>query len=122
MKDRGFSFLEILLATVLLSIGLVGLVNAFSIGLSESSQAKQYTVAKNLAEEKLEEIRNTSYANVVIESPAVPVSGFLDYRREVLVSEIPQPGSGLKELQINVFWQAKGGEVSISLASYVSNI
>lgn len=118
MKNQGFSFLEILLATVLLSIGLVGLVNAFSIGLSESVEAKHFAVVKNLAEEKLEEIRNLTYTNVVTEARA-QVPGFTDYEHEVQVSEIQ---TGLKEVQIEIFWQTKGGEVSISLASFVSDI
>jgi len=118
VKEKGFSLLELLLATVLLSIGLVGLVNSFSIGLSESTQAKEFAQAKNLLEEKLEDIRNLTFANVANETRA-QVPDFSDYEREVQVSAIQ---SGLKEVQIDVFWQAKGGEVSISLASYVSDI
>lgn len=118
MRNKGFSFLELLLATVLLSVGLVGLVNAFSIGLTGSSQAKQLAVAKNLAEERLEDIRNLLYINVVDEARA-PIAGFADYEREVSVSDIQ---SGLREVQIDVFWPAKGGEASISLWSYVSDI
>ena len=118
LKKRGFSLLELLLATVLLSMGLVGLVNAFSMALIESSQAKYFSVAKNLAEEKLEEIRNLSYGGIIDEAKA-PVIGFSDYQRQVRSTQ-PQPG--LKQIQIDVFWQARGGETSISIYSLVSDI
>ncbi|MEW6008536.1 MAG: prepilin-type N-terminal cleavage/methylation domain-containing protein [Candidatus Omnitrophota bacterium] len=121
MRKQGFSLIELLIACVLLSIGLVGLINAFSIGFSQSGQAKQYAVAKNLAEEKLEEIRNLSYANVSLE-PRAPVLGFSDFERQVNVGDATPIVPGLKQVQIDVFWQAKGGEVSISLYSYVSDI
>lgn len=117
-KSIGFSLFELLLAIVLLSIGLVALVNAFSTGLLETSEAKHFAVAKNLAEEKLEQIRNISYAAVVSEARSF-VSGFVDYERQLQVS---QAQAGLKQVQIDVFWQAKGGEVSISLYSYMSDI
>ncbi len=118
VRNQGFSLLELLMATMLLSIGLVGLLSVFSIGLSQSGQAKQYAQAKNLTEEKLEEIRNLSYLNVVNEARA-QVPSFSDYEREVQAWEIQ---SGLKEVQIDVFWQEKGGEVKTSLYSYVADI
>ncbi len=123
MREKGFSLFELLLAIVLLSIGLVALVNAFSTGLLESSEAKHFAVAKNLAEERLEEIRNLSYANVLlIPGTREPVLGFEDFDRQVNVTDTQPVVPGLKQVQIDVFWQAKGGEVSISLYSYVSDI
>jgi prepilin-type N-terminal cleavage/methylation domain-containing protein len=119
LEKKGFSLLELLLATVLLSIGLVGLVNVFSIGLTESSQAKYFSVAKNLAEEKLEEIRNLSYGNILDQPTRESVSGFPDFERQVHVSNAQD---NLKNIQIDVFWQDKAGEVSISVYSLVSDI
>lgn len=121
MKKQGFSLIELLIACVLLTIGIVGLINAFSIGFSEKLQAKQYALAKNLAEEKLEEIRNLSYSAIVSEARS-SVSGFVDFDREVSVTDTEPIVPGLKQVQIDVFWQAKGGEVSINLHSYVSDI
>lgn len=110
--------MELLLATVLLSVGLVALVNAFSIGLSESSQAKHFSLAKNLAEEKLEELRNLSYVGIIDEAKA-PITGFSNYQRQVRVT---QAQAGLKQIEIDVFWQDKGGEASISVYSLASDI
>lgn len=118
MRRRGFSVFELILAAALLTIGLVSLINAFSIGLSQGSGAKDLMIAKNLAESKLEEIRNSSYANVVSESKAV-VPGLPAYQRQVRI-EVLQ--TGLKQIQVDVFWQAKNGEASISLCSFVSDI
>ncbi len=118
MKRRGFSVFELILAAALLTIGLVSLINAFSIGLSQGSGAKDLMLAKNLAENKLEEIRNVSYSNVVSESKAA-IPGFLGFQRQVQI-EVAQPG--LKQIRIDIFWQAKNKEASISLYSFVSDI
>jgi Tfp pilus assembly protein PilV len=118
MKRRGFSVFELILAAALLTIGLVSLINAFSIGLTQGSGAKDLMLAKNLAESKLEEIRNISYANVVSESKAV-IPGSSGYQRQVQIVVV-QPG--LKQIRIDVFWPAKNNEASISLHSLVSDI
>lgn len=118
MKKKGFSFFELLLATILLTIGLVSLMNIFSLGFSQSGQSKEFLVAKNLLEAKLEEMRNVEYSAVVPEVKA-PITGFLEYQRQVEVSTL-QPG--LKQVRIDVFWQAKGAETSISLTTFVSDI
>lgn len=118
MKRRGFSVFELILAAALLTIGLVSLINVFSMGLAQSLGAKDLMLAKNLAESKLEEIRNISYASVISESKAV-IPGFAPYQRQVQIVVLQ---SGLKQIQIDVFWQTKNNEASISLYSFVSDI
>lgn len=118
VKKNGFSFFELLLATILLTIGLVSLMNIFSLGFSQSGQSKDFLVAKNLLEAKSEEIRNVGYPAVVPEEKA-PIAGFPGYERQVDVSIVQ---SGLKQVRIDVFWQVKGGETNITLTTFVSDI
>lgn len=56
-QQRGFSLIEILIAVVVMSIGLLALANLQTTLVRESSQAKARSVGLNLAKEKLEEIR-----------------------------------------------------------------
>jgi len=56
-NDAGFSLLEVLLATLLLGVTLVGLTEAMTVSLKSSKESEQHTLAVLLAESRMEEIR-----------------------------------------------------------------
>ena len=53
----GFTLLEILIALVLFTVGVVVVVGLFGDGLLSSSDAESTTIAMNLAQKKMEEMR-----------------------------------------------------------------
>lgn len=117
-KEKGFTLLEILLTILLVTGGFIVLLQAASIGLFAGGENQNELIAVNLAQEKMEDIRNTAYANIGNEAKAA-VSGFPAFQREVVFT-IPQ--TGLKLVTVNVYWFAKGSELSTSLVTYVSSI
>lgn len=74
-------------------------------------------VANNLAQEKMEEVRNKTYSSIANEAKAA-VTGFPVFQREVVVTT---PQSNLKQVHVNVYWFNKSSELSTSLVTYVSN-
>lgn len=56
-RDRGFSLVEVLCATVILGVGLVGISQALTLSLHLSKDSEWYTVAQNLAAERIEILR-----------------------------------------------------------------
>jgi type II secretory pathway pseudopilin PulG len=54
----GFTFVEILITLVFLSIAMLAMTSQFPIGLSVSQSAEDLTLATNLAQELMEEIRS----------------------------------------------------------------
>ena len=117
-RKSGFTLLEVLITLVLLTTGLIALLQATSSGLFSSRDNESELVALNLAQEKVEDLRNKSFANVVNEAKAA-VSGFADFQRDVVVTT---PVANLKQVTVTVYWNASGGEVSENIVSYVSNI
>ena len=115
---RGFTLLEVLLAVLLVAVGFVALSQAFSLGLFASGNNESLLVGTHLAQEKMEEIRNKSYANVTNETRTA-VSGFSAFDREVVVST---PSANLKQVNVSVYWLNKDDELNTSLVTYVSNI
>lgn len=116
-KPAGFTLLEVLLALLLITVGTLALAQAFSLGLFSSAENESLLVSSQLAQEKMEEIRNKTYSGISNESRAA-VSGFSGYEREVVVTT---PVTNLKQVNVNVYWFNKASELSTSLVTYASN-
>jgi prepilin-type N-terminal cleavage/methylation domain-containing protein len=119
---KGFSLLEVMLAILLLSTGLVALIQVVNTGLFIGGQNEYTVIAANLAQEKIEELRNTTYTELASETPAVAVTDFPEFTREVLVGDSTPAQTGLKEISVNVNWYAKSSLMTTSMVTYVSDI
>lgn len=59
--EQGFTFVEILITLVFISIALVAVTSQFPLGLKVSQSAEDLTLSTNLAQELLEEIRSMAW-------------------------------------------------------------
>ena len=119
--EKGFTLLEVLVAIVLLVVGVAVLVGLFSNALIGSSDAENTTIAMNLIQGRMEEIRNLGFSNIIPE-PKVDVSGFPGFQRKVSIDD-PEGDptvNDLKQVTVTVYWIFKGNEVNISAVTYVS--
>jgi hypothetical protein len=55
-SESGFTVLEVAVAAVISTVGLVILAGLFTLGIAQNRMVKQYTTATALARQKLEEI------------------------------------------------------------------
>lgn len=117
-SSRGFTLLEVLLATLVITLGFFALLQVFSLGLFASRDNESVLVATQLAQEKMDEIRNKSYASIANEAKAA-VTGFSDFQREVVVTT---PQTDLKQVSVNVYWNTKSVELNTGLVTYASNL
>ena len=118
LKNRGFTLLEVLLTIILMVSGSVLLLQALATGIFVGGENETELVATSLAQEKMEELRNKNYSNIVNETKAV-VPGFTVFQREVVMTVVQ---SGLKQVNVNMYWFTKADELSVSLVTYVSDI
>jgi len=114
----GFSLLEVMLAILLFGAGFAFLLQIVSTGLFVGGQNEDTVIAANLAQEKIEELRNATYAAVVSEVKAI-VAGFPAFNRKV---DVTTPQTGLKQISVTVYWFAKAAEVNTNMVTYVSDI
>ena len=114
-NKSGFTLLETLIAILLLSIGATALIWAFSAGLFASTDADNVDLALNVAQAKMEEIKNTAYSSIVsVAKAASPgVSGF---QQSVNMTVLY---TGLKQVDVTVYWSPQGVETNVSLSTYI---
>ena len=115
-ENNGFTLLEILFALLIFTLGTIVIVTLFSSAIINSSDSENTLRAINLAQRKMEDVRNLSFTSIANEARAI-VSGFAEFEDEVGVTE---PETNLKLVVVNVYWTFKGDDVTTQLRTYVS--
>jgi Tfp pilus assembly protein PilV len=64
-EESGFGMIELLMAMVMLNVGLLAIVGAFSSGNSSLARASRISTAAALAEKQMESYRGLIYDNIV---------------------------------------------------------
>jgi prepilin-type N-terminal cleavage/methylation domain-containing protein len=115
-KNSGFTLIEILISLVLLSVGIISITQAFSVGISASGDSENVVTALNIAQKKMESIKNTVFAN--ISSSAVTADPiFSGFNASVNAAT----GQNPMQVDVTVSWRAKAGSSSITLTTLVAN-
>ena len=83
----GFSLIELMVAIAILAMAIFGIFHAYSAGFMGMADARDRTVATNYAREKMEEIKNKHFDDVIDESPAYIIPGQTKFKREVVVED-----------------------------------
>ena len=117
-KNRGFSLLEVILVMLLLITAFFPLLQVLSAGLVASGEAKGSNTAIKIAQEKMELIKNTTYAGVSSEANAA-ISGWPGFTRQVIVTT---PSANLKNVMVVVYWYTPdGSRSSVEVSSLIYN-
>jgi len=117
-KSRGFTLLEVMLVLIILAAVFFPLLQMFSSGLLVSTEVKNSNTAVMLAQQKMEEIRDTAFASINNE-PRTVISSYPAYSMEVKVS---WPQTNLADVQVIVYWATgEGGGPNVSIETFISN-
>ena len=119
---QGFTLIELLIAIILVAGGLMVLMQLMGVAIFADSDLEYSLTALNLANEKLEELKDkdtTDFDDISDGSEPGSAVGF-DWvdDRIVTVSEVD---TDLKDVQVEVRWTQKGGQQSIKLQTYIAN-
>lgn len=126
----GLTLVEALVATTVLLVGVIAVIQLFPTGLSAIRLSRNETMATNLVQGKIEDLKALPYANVNIETRAPvsanPASPYYHFERATQVSLIDgnlNPSIldvGLKKVIVTVYWSEKGQDQTIS-ATYIKH-
>jgi prepilin-type N-terminal cleavage/methylation domain-containing protein len=116
LSQKGFTLIEIIVAVGILGIVSLGIVQSYRAGFWGMSDAKMRTIATNIAQEKLEEVKGKSLDAGTYPDPDNPiiVSG-KEFNATVIVDEVT---TTLKKITATVSWQKRNGDsTQISIES-----
>lgn len=117
-RKSGFTLLEVLISTVIFVTCAVAVIWAFNAGLFASSAQEDIGLALNIAQAKMEEVKDTAFASLAASGP-LPDPNFTRFSVSVTVSDIVE--DLLKRIDVTVAWNVKGGQTSVNVTTLAAN-
>jgi type IV pilus assembly protein PilV len=107
-NSEGFTLLEILVATVVLSVGFVGIVGVTTSVMSGVTLSGRMTTATTLAQEKMEEMRRLGYAGMS-DTDGTDTEDYYTIRhyplfKRIVFTSVSHAADGLKMVTVTVWW------------------
>jgi type IV pilus assembly protein PilV len=119
--DSGISFIDLMLSLVVLTIGVLALMDLQVIATRSNSSSSGTVIAISLAEEKIETFKNMAFTSIASQpsttwtDPATNIT----YTTAVTVTN-NQPISGVKKVAVTVTWSDKAGNHSVPMATVIA--
>jgi prepilin-type N-terminal cleavage/methylation domain-containing protein len=110
-NQKGFSLIELMVAVAILGMAAFGIFQSYQVGFWGMSDARARTIATNIAQEKLEEVKGKSLVIGNYPDPENPISvSGKEFNVFVDVEEAEVPATTLKKIITTVRWQKRNGE------------
>ena len=104
-NNKGFTLIEVLVAMVILSVGLLGTAALITGIINSNKLSNRISTATVLAQDKMEDIKRDGYSNAGNEPKTSLPSPYDKYEREVTVVD-NSPSSGMKTVTVEVYWES----------------
>ena len=124
MRSKGFTLIEVLISLTILSFSLLALAGLMVTTTKSNAFGGHMTEAATFAQDRLEALKITPWANIISGNDIVQGSTGVNYSRNWNVSTLPNlsppPADLQKAVAITVSWN-DGINRSIRLFSVISN-
>jgi type IV pilus assembly protein PilV len=122
--SRGFTLLEVLVAIALLAVGLLGMATLVGSIINYNQLAQHVTTATTLAQDRIEELKNTGYDNIAEgSSTEANIDALGDaggvYNRSTEVDE-DTVFQNTKTVEVTVSWDWKGNTHNVVLNTIIA--
>lgn len=138
LTQSGFTLIEIIIATAILAVGIVAIMNMFSLGVQIAGFNQKATTAAYLAQARMEEQMSLPYFNLEPSQNTEDYGTIADFQGYKRITDIacirasdlfavdcdydlandPYP---MKKINVSIFWRSSfGGEEDINLSTVMS--
>ena len=117
---KGFSLIELMVAIAILGIAALGIFQAYTVGFQSMTDAKDRTVATNIAQKKLEEVKNS----VSVAYPYYSI-GYqeLNGKTFTIIVATNTKEENLEQVYVTVSWKNRNGvERNVQLETLVYDL
>jgi len=119
LTKNGVTLIELIVAFALLTGGSTALIHMMSVGIFADSNLEQSIIAMNLANERMEEIKNTAFASISTGTETGAAIGFSTFDNRVVT--VTSTATDLKDVKVEMQWTQKGGQQSIAVETYIAD-
>jgi type IV pilus assembly protein PilV len=117
--EDGFTLIELMITLVILSIGLVALAGLQVSAIKGNTFSKRMTAAVSIANQKLEQIKDTAYANILSEASTQITQSDMTFTRQVTVTN-NTPLANTKTVNVTVTWSDGSTTRSVPIITIIS--
>ena len=115
--NKGFSLLELIIATGVLSVGIIAVLQALSFSARSTGLSCDMIKAVFLAQDKLQELELNEKLNLIKEEAKQDEKDNFTLKYTIN----PQPGLNLFRLNLNINWQRGRREQELGINTYLKN-
>ena len=115
-ESSGFTLIEILIATVIITIASLGVVTLTVGVMRGNSLSKRMTAATTLVQDRLEEVKRLGYSNAGTAAGTRDygtIENFSAYKSIVSILD-DKPAAKMKTIDVTVSWEADKHSVKAS--------
>ncbi len=120
-NERGVSLVELMVALVVVSIGVLSVFQLFPVGMRSQSNDRVFSKGTHYAQQELERLSGLAYGDVDLvvgtHPPGSPESIAGGFQRSYVVSMLDAPLENVKKVDVTVTWS--GGAKSTHAVTYV---
>jgi type IV pilus assembly protein PilV len=115
--NAGFTLVESLLALAIMSMSLLALAGLQITALRGNALSRRITTAVSVAEQRLEQLKNTPYTDIEAEAPTQVTVSDQQFTRQVTVTAGPLPNT--KSVSILVSWEEQAKTHTLPMATII---
>jgi len=117
--QKGMTLVELMVAMIIFVIGMIGGLTYFFYGRGHISLSQHRRVALQLASQKIEDLKATTYINVICGSDNVTIDN-MSYTRSWVVNPDPPVAGSYTEVTLSVSWD-QGTTQQVQLVTIIAD-